>query len=144
MPNVARVLKEEIQRLARKEVMALFGPMHKQVQALKQVARDHKLLIRKLEDDLAQMQSAAQIQKKLEAGDIEAARKARITPASIKSHRLRLKLSQQELGKLLEVSPNSVVLWEAGKSVPRPAYRAKLAGLRKLGRKDVERLLEGR
>jgi DNA-binding transcriptional regulator YiaG len=141
MPNVARVLKEEIQRLARKEVIAECAPLRKQVQALKQAARGQKQLIGKLQKDLSQMRKAVPSQK-FGLDDEEAARKARITPASVKSQRRRLKLSQRELAQLLRVSSNSVVRWEAGKSAPRTAQRAKLAQLRKLGRKDVKELLE--
>jgi DNA-binding transcriptional regulator YiaG len=141
MPNVAQVLKAEIQRLARKEVIAECAPLRKQVQALKQAARDQKELIGKLQKDLSQIRRAVPT-RKLDVSNEEGARKARITPASIKSQRRRLKLSQRELAQLLRVSSNSVVRWEAGKSAPRAAQRAKLAQLRKLGRKDVKRLLE--
>ncbi|MCH7891697.1 MAG: helix-turn-helix transcriptional regulator [Gemmatimonadetes bacterium] len=68
--------------------------------------------------------------------------RARVTPASIKRHRSRLKLSQAELGTLLDVSTNTIVRWEAGTSNPRVQHRAALIKLRDLGRRDVTKMLD--
>ena len=45
------------------------------------------------------------------------------------------------MGKLLNVSTNTVVRWEAVTSIPRDAYRPGLAELRTMGIKEVKTLL---
>ena len=140
MPNMAQVLKAEIVRLSRKEVKAACSPLRKQIRALRQATKDQKQLIANLEKELRRMRTAAPVQE-LGTGDEGKAKKARITPAAIKSQRLRLKLSQRELAKLLGVNAISVIRWETGKSKPRDAYREGLAKLRKLSREEVAKLV---
>lgn len=142
MPDVAQVLKAEITRLARKEAVSACRQLRKQVQELKETTRSQRQRLDQLEKELARAQSGAPIHK-MKTGEEEADKKVRITPGSIKRHRLRLKLSQREMGKLLGVSTNTVVQWEAGKSGPRGSRRDELAKLRQLGRRQVKELLAG-
>jgi DNA-binding transcriptional regulator YiaG len=142
MPDIAQVMKAEIVRLSRREVKAACSPLRKQLRALRQATKEQKQAIADLRKDLLRMRDAAPIQE-LGPGGEERARKTRISPASIKSQRLRLKLSQRELAKLLGVNTISVIRWETGKSQPRSAYHEELAKLRQLSRKEVVKLLEG-
>jgi len=61
----------------------------------------------------------------------------------IQKLRRRLKLTQGELAKLVGVSVVAVGSWEAGRSRPQGSRRAALVALRKLGRREVVRLLAG-
>ncbi|MBI2504041.1 MAG: helix-turn-helix domain-containing protein [Candidatus Latescibacteria bacterium] len=138
---MAQVLKAEMRRLGRSEVLKEFLPLRDQVLELKEQLRGQRKRIEELEKRLKQARSPARTPK-LKAVKEEAADKARLSPASIKRHRLRLKLSQRELGVLLAVSTQAVVQWEAGRSAPRPLYRARLVQLRQMGQREVRRLLE--
>jgi len=143
MPNVAQVLKEEITRLARKEAKAQADPLRRQVRGLRQAVKAHEETIERLEKALNKMvgQSGAAARTSLYAPEQEDA-SARITPASVRRHRLRLNLSQAELADLLGVSTNTVVRWEAGSSAPRAQHRTALVRLRDLGVREVAKMLE--
>lgn len=141
MPDIAQVLKVEMRRLGRSEVLKEFEPLRKQVLELKEQLRDQRQRLGQLEKQLKQARSPARIPK-LKAAREEDAGKARLGAASIRRHRLRLKLSQRELGVLLAVSTQTVVQWEAGRSAPRAQHRARLIQLRQLSRKEVKSLLE--
>ena len=142
MPNVAQVLREEITRLARKEVRTECDPLRKQVRTLRQTVKGQQETIAKLEKALGKMATlSTDTSASLYAPEEEETR-ARVTSASIKRHRNRLKLSQAELGTLLDVSTNTIVRWEAATSKPRVQHRAALIKMRDLGRRDVTKMLE--
>lgn len=62
---------------------------------------------------------------------------ARYRAGVVKSHRDRLGLSALNFGKLVGVTGLTIHNWENGKSRPRAAQVAKLAAVRKLGRRDA-------
>ena len=141
MPDVASVLREEIRRLSRKEVKSAASAQSKQI-------RDLKSGIRVLRGQVASLQKALAASRKAGATanstspEQDKSRAVRISPASIRNHRKRLKLSQAQLGQLLGVSTTTVVFWESGRSAPRGSNRHALAEVRKLGKKDAQALLE--
>ena len=144
MPNVAEVLKQEITRLARKEARAGYAQLKKQVSNLTATVSKNKKTITQLEKNLSRLSAQlAKGGKSVEALSEETQPKARITSSSIKRQRARLKLSQAQFGKLLNVSTNTIVRWEAGKSAPRARHKAEIAKLRDLGIREVKKTLAG-
>ena len=145
MPNVAQVLKEEISRLARKEIRAACDPLRKQVQSLKRTVRSQQDTIATLEKSLSKMvdmtapDSGTSLYAPTEKQ--EQGSRVRVSPASIRRHRHRLKLSQADLGRLLNVSTNTIVRWEQGSSRPRAQHRVALVRLRDLGIRRVNQIL---
>ena len=136
MPDVARALREEITRLARKETKAGVQPLAKQIRELRMAVRDQKKQISELRKQLsrkADNQPQAQIDPR--AADQKA---VRISPGSIKKHRGRLGLSQKQLGLLLGVSSLTVGNWENGHSVPRGQNRLAIAELRRMRVRDAQ------
>ena len=142
MPNVAQVLKDEIRRIARREIRTVCDPLKDQVRTLKDTVKAQKETITRLEKTV----SALNGQAASDAGKPESAEdskpKLRITPGWVKRQRTRLKLSQRELGKVMDVSTNTVVRWEAGTSKPRATHLENFAKLRTLGVRAVKKLLE--
>ena len=143
MPDVASVLKEEIIRLSRSEIKKQIDPLNKRVQELKKTVTQQKQQIAALEKS----QSQADKRAKKASGiaqpiDEEKSSSARITIASIKSHRKRLKLSQREMGLLLDVSAQTIIRWEAGKGSPRGENKDAFFALRDMGRRQVKERLE--
>jgi DNA-binding transcriptional regulator YiaG len=69
------------------------------------------------------------------------ARVSRLSPRLIRKLRLRLGLSQAALARLVGVSTGAVAQWERGGAAPAGQNRRALLGLRRLGRRDVKRLL---
>ena len=148
MPNIATLLREEISKIARKEVQD-------QVRELKQTVREQRDAIARLEKQLgpakakaatkpaaakpAAAKPAAKVRKP--AGDTDRRKQLRIAPNTIKKHRKRLKLSQAELGKILNVSTNTVLRWEAGTSKPRSKHLPGLDQLRTISKRDLKQQL---
>ena len=141
MPNIATLLKEEISKIARKEVQD-------QVRELKQTVREQRDAIARLEKQIgsakaatksAAAKPAAKVRKPAGIGDRRKQR--RIAPNTIKKHRKRLKLSQAELGEILNVSTNTVLRWEAGTSKPRRKHLPGLDQLRTISMRELKKQL---
>ena len=141
MPDIASVLKQEITRLARKEVAATARQQSKQIQSLKATTRNLRDQVVTLEKTVSRLSREISRASQSQA---EAApdRVIRISPKSIKSHRRRLKLSQAQMAKLLGVSTASVGFWESGRASPRGKNRQAIAELRQMGARDAKVLLE--
>ena len=146
MPNLGAVLKEEIQRLARKEIRATVGPLKKKVAELARANATYKREIPRLMKTVSRLEAEAK-SRKLTAVQTGAQGKAkkgtRLGPRSIASQRKRLGLSRKDFGQLAGVSSNTIYLWEMGEVTPREKSRAVLVGLRTLGAREARRLLEG-
>ncbi|MDE2813406.1 MAG: helix-turn-helix domain-containing protein [Gemmatimonadota bacterium] len=151
MPSIATLLREEISKIARKEVQD-------QVRALKQTVREQRDAIARLEKQVGSAKAkaatkpaaakpatkpatkpAAAKAHKASAGDKR--KQLRIAPNTIKKHRKRLKLSQAELGQLLNVSTNTVLRWEAGTSKPRSKHLPGLDQLRTISKRELKKQL---
>lgn len=141
MPDLGKALREEMSRVAGRELRNALSPLNEQIRNLEQE-------VSALRSQLGGEQGTAAKSSGKPSGNAPAAAKAqtaaiRITPASIKKHRKRLRLSQAQMGKLLRVSAITILNWEQGKSKPRAANREAIAELRGMGRKDAELTLAG-
>lgn len=136
MPNVAALLKQEITRLARKEVRAT-------ATALKRTTVVHRHAIAALRRQIAQLQrQAAQLARQIGTGagatpPEAAAPKVRFVPRGLRSHRARLGLSAEQYGRLVGVSAQSIYNWEQGAARPRAAQLAALVALRGIGKREA-------
>ncbi len=145
MPNIIKALKEEIQRLARKEVKIVTASLHKDNVALKRTAADLKRRIAALERNNRQLlKQAGKHQEEAAQGKSNEVEKARITAKMIRAIRAKLNLSQAELAVLLGVNAQSVYQWEhkEGRLTFRGNTRAAIVALRKMKRKEAHRQLE--
>ena len=142
MPNIAVVLKEEIQRLARKEARQASGPLSKKITSLSRNQARQKKEIAALLKELSGLRKAIMADKPApiaaRAMEVE---KARIGPRSIRAQRKRLKLTQAQYAKLIGVSAPTVLAWEKGKAEPRREKLTALIGVRKVTRAEVRRRL---
>jgi DNA-binding transcriptional regulator YiaG len=142
MPNLGLVLKQEIARLSRRAIKPTLAELKRDNVALKRrLAQQQKTMQTLLRDNARLMSDLNSRTGKLaaEGGD---STKIRLGPSLIKAQRKRLGLSQQEFGRLLGVSTNTMLLWEKGKTSPREKMRPLFAAVRKLGRRDAKRRLE--
>ena len=140
MGRVETALKTEIIRLARKEDRSL---AKKNAEEFKRLNRKLAMVVNEL-NALKRRQDAAVSQQRLEKvkeTSPEALENTRLSPKLIKKLRKKLKISQPQMARLVGVSNASIGFWESGTVKPRPAMRAKIIGLRQLGRRDVQRLL---
>jgi DNA-binding transcriptional regulator YiaG len=137
MPNIAGVLKEEIRRLAKKEIRA-------QVGSTRQAVARYRSDIAKLKRSLAEQERAIKLLRKQaqqQVGEPSAAEEpldsVRFSARSVKSQRSRLGLSAADYGKLVGVSGLTIYNWEHGTSRPRKAQLAALVAVRGIGKKDA-------
>ena len=141
MGKMEQTLKSEITRLARKEMRAAYLPLARDVRRLKRVVS----ALRKTVAVLARLGTELQAQRTSERARLAAApqevKAARISPLLIKKLRKRLGITQGELAALVGVSTSAVGSWEYGKARPEGHNREALVALRKLGRREVVRIL---
>lgn len=133
MTSLGSALKNEITRLARKEIRAHIDPLkaanstyRREIAALK---RQIALLARQ-----AKMTGKA-ISKRVENPEPPA---TRFVAKGLRSLRTRLGLSAADFGKLAGASGQSIYNWESGKAVPRRSQLTVLAGLRTLGKREAK------
>jgi DNA-binding transcriptional regulator YiaG len=135
MPNIASVLRQEICRLAKKEVKAQVGKTQK---ASAQYRRD----IANLKRVLGQQEKEIKLLKKRAQdgqpqAEEETAENSRFSARSVKAQRSRLGLSAADYGKLVGVSGLTIYNWEHGKSKPRKAQLAALVAVRNIGKREA-------
>jgi len=146
MPNVMKVLKDEIQRLARKEIKTAVAAAHRETMAVKKSLVGVKRELARLQRAIKQLGRGNKLAIVAETqGEGEPVEKMRVTAKGMRSLRAKLGLSQAEFGKLIGVSGQSVYQWER-KNGPiglRKATKRRLAEVREMGRKDAQKALAG-
>ena len=141
MPNIATVMKDEIVRLARKEV-------RKEVEGLKKASGQYRSDIAALKRQVASLEKRnARLAKRVprsvavdSAG--EASTKFRFGAKRFATQRQKLGLSAAEMGSLIGVSAQTIYNWEAEKSRPRQQQLAAIAAVRRMGKRGITAQLE--
>jgi DNA-binding transcriptional regulator YiaG len=142
MTTLAVALKDEIRRLARKEVKAHIGPT---AQAVAQYRRDIAKLKRESREQQRKIAFLeAQERKRLGKPEVAngAVDEARFSARSVKAQRARTGLSAADYAKLVGVSGLTIYNWERGKSRPRREQLASLVALRGIGKRQAQAKLE--
>jgi DNA-binding transcriptional regulator YiaG len=142
MANIAAVLKDEIRRLARKEVKSHLGKTHRATVRYRSDIAKLKRLLKLQERKLAFLESQQAKQPKTDSAPEDVAPGSRFSARSVRAQRKRLKMTAEEFGKLIGVSPQTVYLWERGKVRPKASQFAVLISARSLGRREARAKLE--
>ena len=138
MPNIASVLKEEIARVARKEIRASTDSLASASSRYRSDIAALKKKIAELERAVARLQKGSARETKATASDGAGAdSNFRFSAKSMISQRQRLGLSAADMGKLLGVSGQSVYKWEEGSARPRKSHFAAIAAMRQMGRREA-------
>lgn len=141
MANIAGMLRQEIVRLARKEI-------RNQTDTLKKISAQYRKDIAELKRRVIDLQRRlAPLEKQslrnTSAPTLEAeAGHVRFTAKGLRSQRQRLGLSAADYGKLVGVTGQSIYSWEREVSRPRQQQVAKIAAIRHLGKKEACARLE--
>jgi DNA-binding transcriptional regulator YiaG len=144
MPNIAKVLKEEISRLARKEAKAAAAPFRKPVVRFRKAAANLKRRVAALEKEAKRLQG---LLKKRAEGALavapETVGKARITAKGMRSLRKKLRLTGLKFAKLLGVTGQAVYNWErrSGSLKVREKTRAAILAVRDFGAREARQQL---
>jgi DNA-binding transcriptional regulator YiaG len=142
MSNIRTALKEEITRLARKEVRS-------QVDPTKKVTAQHRRDIAALKRQVANLERQVTLllrksaSARPEVSPETTAKPIRFSAKRLQSQRSRLGLSAIDFGRLLGVSAQTIYNWEHEVARPRSEQLGKLAALRGIGKREAgERLKE--
>lgn len=146
MPNVAKVLKEEIQRLAKKEARDALKPLQKEVRRLKTQERELRREVDKLKAHNKRLVKRVEpvIETTEESIAKSQAQRIRPTANSVKKLRKKFKMTQAEFAKLLGVSSQSVTNWETQKGRLQLHSRPleAIAGAMEFGAREARKRLE--
>lgn len=144
MPNIASVLKDEITRLARKEVKVQADPMAEKLVELRRAISALRKQVADLAKTVGDIKGKVKSDEIISADDVadKDVEKSRITGGRIAALRAKLDLSRNQMALLLGVNANSIYLWEQGKTRPRAAAKAKIMQLRGLGKRAVAKLVK--
>lgn len=141
MPNIASVLKEEILRLARKEI-------REQTSTLKKTSARYRTDIAEMKRQIADLQRTVALLEQQALKDIPSqvtkadAEGVRFTAKGLRSQRERLGLSAANYGKLVGVSGQTIYNWEGEISRPRKQQLAAIAAVRSMSKKEAQARLE--
>ncbi|MDP3138880.1 MAG: helix-turn-helix domain-containing protein [Burkholderiaceae bacterium] len=136
MPNIASVLKDEIARVARKEMRA-------ETQRLKKASAQYRGTIAALKRRLATLEmQVARLGKTGRRATVAVSAEAspgkvRFSAKGLIAQRRRLGLSAPQAAALLGVSAQSIYKWEEGKNRPRASQLPAIASLRTMGKKQA-------
>ena len=144
MPNIAAVLKDEIARIARKEVRAQTEDFKKSSAQY----RAHIAALRRRVDELEKQlkrvgKTAARGRAQAPQEDDESTgTRRRFSATRLAAQRRKLGLSAADFAALLGVSGQSVYKWEHGESRPRARQLEAIAALRGIGKREAQERLE--
>ncbi len=142
MGKLEVTIKSEIVRLAKREVRKTLVPLGRDVRLLKGAVSQLRKTVLALERSAAQQENELKKRKIPLEATPEEVRRSRFSPALIRSLRKNLGISQKELAILAGVTVGAAHLWEVGKFKPKDEKKAVMVALRKLGRREVRKLLE--
>ncbi len=144
MTSFASVLKQEIARVARKEVRRETAALKKasaayrsEIAALKRRALEIERRLRRAEKGSERPAAGA-------ANEDGVLQGTRFSAKSMASQRRRLGLSAAECGLLIGASAQSIYNWEEGKARPRAQHLRAIFALRNLGRREANEIVEAR
>ncbi len=141
MANLGSVLKEEIVRLARKE-------LRNETQGLKKMSALYRSEIAALKRRVVALERQVSAISRKAIRDTaapvtpEPVSRMRFTAKGLRAQRQRLGLTAPGLAMLLGVSPQTIYNWEGESSRPRSEQLLAIAALRSMGKKEAGIRLE--
>ena len=141
MPNLAAVMKDEIRRLARKEIKTETATAKRSVAQHRKDITELKRQVHELAREVAYLRR--QEHKRVGTASVpDPAVTPRFSPGWVEAHRDRLEFSAADYGELVGVSAMTIYNWEKGKTKPGPQQLAAWAEVRTLGKRDAIKRLE--
>lgn len=141
MPDIATVLKEEIARLARKELRRELDPLNKTIAQQRTEVAQLKRRLADLEKKLTTTERRRKVAEPLVQGHLPTGH-FRFSVKGLQALRARLGLSATSFGVLVGASARAVHGWESGIARPQESQLAAIAALRGIGKREVaERIL---
>jgi len=142
MGKVEGIIKSEIVRLAKREIRKISVPLGHDVWSLKSAVSQLRKAVLTLQRITASQQKELEKRKVPLEATTEEIKVSRFSPRLIRSLRGHLGITQRELATLTGVTVGAAHHWESGKFKPNMKKKAVMVALRKLGRREVRKLLE--
>jgi DNA-binding transcriptional regulator YiaG len=143
MPNIAKILKEEISRVARRELRSQLEGMRKSVTQHQREISSLKARLKTLERKVATLEKMTAKPGATPAVE-PPVKQPRFVPKGLVSMRKRLGLSAADLAGLMGVTAQTIYNWEGGTTRPKTEQQAKLASLRSVGKRAIRAHMDGR
>jgi DNA-binding transcriptional regulator YiaG len=141
--KIESTIKSEIQRLSKHEVRTVFLPIRKEVWGIRIKLSNLLKGFAPLKRWAKELSESRSKEAKLAASP-EEVKASRFTPERIRHLRMKLGISQRELGVLVGATTGAVLSWEKGKFKPKGEKKAALVALRKVRKRDVKAMLAGK
>ena len=136
MPNIASVLKEEIARVARKEVRSETEKLKKSSAQYRSDIAALKRRVATLEQQVSRLDKNVAKKTTVPAAPV-ADSWVRFSAKGFSTQRQRLGLSAADMGTLLGVSVQTIYNWEAGNTSPRGQQMSAIAAVRDMGKREA-------
>lgn len=137
MANLAAALKEEIGRLARKEIKSEVDALKKTSSRYRSDIAELKRQVTAVERQLARQKKALDGKSGLQAS-VPEGKAVRFSAPRLKTMREKKGLSAAALGQILGVTAQTVYNWEAGTTRPRNEQIAAIAVVRATGKREIQ------
>ena len=139
MPTVAAVLKQEMQRIARREARA-------RTRRLDETIAELRKRVRSQQREIERLRSA--VNKRATTGAHARPSGAALATAewerdTVRRTRDALGMTQKELAQLLGVSPITISFWETGRTTPRAKQRVKILASAAMSPRSASRAVGG-
>ena len=138
MSTFATQLKNEIGRLAKKEVRAETASIKKANSQYRADIAALKRRLTQLESQIKKSPTQSPIPHKVRS---ESNENLRFRVDGFATLRKKLGLTANEMGTLIGVSGQSIYKWEQGKAKPRASQLKAISAVRKMGKREVEKVL---
>lgn len=142
MPNLAATLKEEIQRLARKEIKSQTGATKQAVAQYRREIATLKRQMREQEKKIAALEAQENKRRGQPQATEEETEGVRFSARSVRAQRNRLGFSAAVYAKLVGVSSLTIYNWEQDKTRPQKAQLVALVAVRGIGKREALAKLE--
>ena len=140
MSTLGKTLSTEIARISRRTLSAEIAALRKAVTVQRRTIASLKRSLAELSK--AQRRSATVARSLRAEASSENGPSLRFVPKGLVGLRRRAGLSAEDLGRLLGVTGQTVLNWEARKATPRPNVLPRIAAIRSLGKRELQARLE--
>ena len=142
MGKLEENIRSEIIRLAKRELRKVSAPLARNVRSLRSTVSQIRKTVLAVQQLTAHQEKALAKRKIPLEATPEEVKMSRFSPHLLRSLRKHLGITQKELAVLAGVTMGAVQQWESGKFKPKDEKKRVMVALRKLGRRDVRKLLQ--
>ena len=142
MAKVDDAVRDLIYYHAKRVAKDVIDELPDRVREMERELRDLQKSISSLREDVDELLEHKRQQMDVPPAPEEKVESSRVTKRTLRSIRKKFNLAQDELARLLEVSPATISQWERGESRPRSNNQARIITLREMEKEQVDEILD--